>query len=319
MQTQISSNIHKAASLLQAGEIVAIPTETVYGLAGNALDTDALVKIFEAKNRPFFDPLIVHTSSLEKVYQLVKEIPEPLLKLAKQFWPGPLTLLLPKNSLVPDLVTSGLTSVGIRIPRQTLTLQLLEILNFPLAAPSANPFGYVSPTNASHVFQQLQGKIPFILDGGECMVGLESTIVGMENDQVTIFRLGGLSVETIEKTVGPVKLRLQQGDSPQAPGMLSSHYAPHKPIIIGNIEQNLINYTHLKVGIISFKTIFPNVKYCKTLSVKGNLGEAAQHLFAAMRELDNNDIDLILSEKFPDEGLGKAINDRLNRASFKRQ
>jgi L-threonylcarbamoyladenylate synthase len=319
VQTIINTNIQQAASFLKAGEIVAIPTETVYGLAANAFDANAVAKVFEAKNRPFFDPLIVHTHALEEVYKLVEEIPSPLLALAKKYWPGPLTLLLPKKDIIPYLVTSGLQTVGVRIPQQDDTLHLLQQLDFPLAAPSANPFGYVSPTSAQHVFDQLQGKIPYILDGGECKVGLESTIVGMQHDVVTIFRIGGLSIEAIEAIVGKVIVNIHQGDNPAAPGMLSSHYAPYKAIIIGNINANIIKYNNHKIGIISFKNQFSDIqaKYCYTLSVNGSLSEAAQHLFAAMRALDNSDIDIILTEEFPDEGLGRAINDRLIRASFK--
>ena len=320
MQTIIDKNIQQAAHFLNAGEVVAIPTETVYGLAANAFDAEAVAKIFEAKSRPFFDPLIVHTHALEEVYKLVTEIHPQLALLAKQFWPGPLTLLLPKKNSIPDIVTAGLPNVGIRIPQQVDTLKLLNQLNFPLAAPSANPFGYVSPTSAKHVYQQLQGKIPYILDGGECNIGIESTIVCMHNGLVTVFRIGGLSIESIEEVVGKVMLHIHQGDNPAAPGMLSAHYAPNKKIVIGNIHENIKKYSGAKLGIISFKTIFSEIapKYCYTLSVNGSLREAAQQLFAAMRNLDNSDIEIILTENFPDEGLGKAINDRLTRASFKR-
>lgn len=320
MQTIIDKDIQTATNFLNIGEVVAIPTETVYGLAANAFDVNAVTKIFEAKNRPFFDPLIVHTHAIEEVDKLVLEIPPQLLALAKKFWPGPLTLLLPKKDIIPDLVTAGLPDVGIRIPQQELTLKLLRHLNFPLAAPSANPFGYVSPTSAQHVFDQLQGNIPYILDGGACKVGLESTIVGMQNGMVTIYRIGGLSLEEIERTVGKTQLEIHQGDNPAAPGMLSSHYAPHKPVIIGNIAENIKKYNQSKIGIISFKSQFSMIesKYCYTLSVKGDLSEAAQHLFGALRSLDQSDIELILTEYFPDEGLGRAINDRLKRASFKR-
>jgi L-threonylcarbamoyladenylate synthase len=216
-------------------------------------------------------------------------------------------------------VTSGLPNVGVRIPQQTETLELLKLLHFPLAAPSANPFGYVSPTSAQHVYAQLQGKIPYILDGGECQVGLESTIVGMQNGMVTIFRIGGLSMEAIEAIVSKVNFNIHQGDNPAAPGMLSAHYATSKPIIVGNINQNIIKYNKNKIGIISFKNQFSEIaiKYCYTLSVNGNLSEAAQHLFAAMRALDGSDVEIILTEQFPNEGLGRAINDRLKRASFK--
>ena len=320
MQTVIHTNIDQAISFLKNGEVVAIPTETVYGLAANALDASAVIKIFEAKNRPFFDPLIVHTFSISEVYRLVEEIPAPLLELAKKYWPGPLTLLLPKKEIIPDIVTSGLPNVGIRIPQQEVALKLLQQLNFPLAAPSANPFGYVSPTSAQHVYDQLQGKIPYILDGGHCKVGLESTIVGIQNNKVTIYRMGGLDIEKIETIVGKVHINIHQGDNPAAPGMLSAHYAPNKKIIIGNIDENLVKYKNNKLGIISFKNQYFQVdsKYSFTLSVKGNLNEAAQHLFAAMRALDDSDIEIILTENFPDEGLGRAINDRLTRASYKR-
>ncbi|MFN4930508.1 MAG: L-threonylcarbamoyladenylate synthase [Bacteroidota bacterium] len=320
MQTVIDTNIAAAANLLNTGEVVAIPTETVYGLAGNAYNPKAVAKIFEAKNRPYFDPLIVHTFDLSEVYQMVTHIPEPLLKLAKKYWPGPLTLLLEKKDIIPDLVTSGLPTVGIRIPNQPQTLELLSKLKFPLAAPSANPFGYVSPTSAEHVFNQLHGKIPYILDGGKCNVGLESTIVGMYDEKVTIFRMGGLSLEEIEATVGKVNSHMTGGDNPAAPGMLSSHYAPHKSIIVGDIAENLNKYDTYKIGIISFKKtyIIPDSKYCCILSVTGNMNEAAQHLFSAMRYLDNSEVDLILAEVFPNEGLGRAINDRLQRAAYKR-
>ena len=223
---EIGLNIEKAAELLNAGEIIGIPTETVYGLAGNALNEDAILQIYSAKNRPKFDPLIAHTDSLEKVEDLVKNIPEKAATLAKHFWPGPLTILLEKKLNVPDLLTSGLSRIAIRIPNHPLTKQLLSKLDFPLAAPSANPFGYVSPTTAQHVQDQLGDKIPYILDGGPCKVGLESTIVGFENDEVIIYRLGGTKVEEIEKLIGPVKIQVNESSNPAAPGMLKSHYSP---------------------------------------------------------------------------------------------
>lgn len=320
MQTIISKDIELALRFLNKGEVVAIPTETVYGLAGNALNEDAVSKIFEAKNRPFFDPLIVHTHALEEVNKFVTSFHPKLALLAKNFWPGPLTLLLPKSELIPDIVTSGLPHVGIRIPQQNETLKLLQQLNFPLAAPSANPFGYVSPTSANHVYQQLQGKIPFILDGGECNVGLESTIVGMQNEVVTIYRIGGLSIEEIEEIAGATTINLQQGDNPAAPGMLSVHYATSKQILLGNMKENITKFSHLKQGIISFKNSYSEINpdHCFVLSAKGSLREAAHHLFSAMRALDNSNVEVILAEEFPDEGLGRAINDRLKRASFKR-
>ena len=231
----IGTDINKASFFLKEGKLVAIPTETVYGLAANAFNSDAVAGIFEAKNRPTFDPLIVHTYNLEKVNEFVTHIHPELLKLANAFWPGPLTLLLPKKNTIPDLVTSGLDTVGVRIPNHPITLSLLSQLNFPLAAPSANPFGYISPTTAIHVNNQLGLKIPYILDGGACKIGLESTIVGEENGEIIIYRLGGLTIEAIKTVVGKVSVQLNQSSNPKAPGQLKSHYAPKKPIYIGSL------------------------------------------------------------------------------------
>jgi L-threonylcarbamoyladenylate synthase len=224
------TELNVAKEFLIKGELVAIPTETVYGLAGNALNEKAVLSIFEVKNRPAFDPLIIHTDSIDKVKEYVSVFPEKAQRLAEQFWPGPLTLLLPKKQIIPDLVTSGLDTVAVRIPKHPQLLELLAELSFPLAAPSANPFGYISPTNAEHVNQQLGDKIPYILDGGECEVGIESTIIGFEADDTVVYRLGGLAVEDIEKLVGPVMLMPHSTSDPKAPGMLKSHYAPRKPL-----------------------------------------------------------------------------------------
>ncbi len=297
---------------------VAIPTETVYGLAANALDEKAVLKIFEAKNRPHFDPLIIHTNSIDKVKQYVSSFPDWAEKLAHAFWPGALTLLLPKKDIVPDLVTSGLPQVAVRIPNHPLTLQLLSSINFPLAAPSANPFGYVSPTTAAHVAAQLQDRVDYILDGGDCEVGIESTIVGFEENNITVYRLGGLAIEDIEKVVGKVEIRINQSSNPQVPGMLKSHYAPLKPLFIDDIEAFIRSNPTKRIGVISFNTTYPiDKKYLKVLSAKCDLKEAAHHLFAAIRELDASDAEVIEAEKFPETFLGKAINDRLQRASVK--
>src|SRR5260221_6332098 len=199
---EIGKDIAKAKALLEQGKLVAIPTETVYGLAGNALNIDAATKIFAAKNRPYFDPLIVHVSNFQSVEEYAEKIPSKAIELMKRFWPGPLTVLLSKKNNIPDLVTSGLDRVGLRCPDHPMTLELLRSLTFPLAAPSANPFGYVSPTNPRHVNDQLGNEIEYILDGGECKVGIESTIVGFENDMPIIHRLGGLRVEGIESVTG---------------------------------------------------------------------------------------------------------------------
>ena len=313
------TDLDLAADLLRNGKLVAIPTETVYGLAANAYLEEAVVTIFEAKQRPAFDPLIVHTHHISQFEKIAQHIPERAFQLAEAFMPGPLTLILPRHPSIPLLVTSGHESVGIRIPNHPLTLELLRNLDFPLAAPSANPFGYVSPTTAEHVNQQLGDRIPYILDGGPCQIGLESTIIRVVNEEVEILRLGGLAVEEIEDVIKqPVNRIKTSSSNPTAPGMLSSHYAPRKKVLLGNIETNLKNFNQEKVGVLAWQyaqNLVPE-KQQFVLSPTGNLNEAARNLFAALRYLDTLPIDIILAEPVPDSGLGKAINDRLTRASF---
>ncbi|MEQ8555229.1 MAG: L-threonylcarbamoyladenylate synthase [Cyclobacteriaceae bacterium] len=314
---KISKDVLEAVKHLQQGEVIGIPTETVYGLAGNALNEHAILRIFEVKNRPKFDPLIVHVANLDQARDFVLEFPSNALQLADQFWPGPLTLLLDKKPIVPDLLTAGSQRVAIRIPNHPLTLQMLEQLEFPIAAPSANPFGYVSPTTSQHVEDQLGDKISFILDGGPCAVGLESTIIGFEAEKPIIYRLGGIRLEDLESSVGRVKLNLNLSSNPLAPGMLKTHYAPLKKIMVGKIPDLMTKYQHKKIGIISFKEDFKplNGSTQIILSQRGDLNEAAKNLFSALRIMDQSDIDLIITQRFPEEGLGKAINDRLHRAS----
>ena len=318
----ISTDLILAKKLLEKGQLVAIPTETVYGLAGNALDSLAVAAIFETKNRPSFDPLIIHVASIDEASTYCSEFPEPLRKLASAFWPGPLTLLLPKTSQIPDLVTSGLDRVAIRVPNHPQTLALLQSLDFPLAAPSANPFGYISPTTPEHVNAQLGEFIPMILDGGPCKVGLESTIVGMAGEDVVVYRLGGLEIDAIESIVGKVKLQDHSSSNPQAPGLLESHYAPAKPFVLGDLTKLIPQYASQgkSFGVLSFQNFSEEVALEKQLrlSQNGNLKEAAANLFAAMRSLDDMNIEFILAELAPDHDLGKAINDRLKRASAKR-
>jgi L-threonylcarbamoyladenylate synthase len=311
---EIGKDILFAKHLLEEGELVAIPTETVYGLAGNALREESLTKIFSVKNRPQFDPLIVHVPSLHAAESYVSYIPEQAKALAELFWPGPLTLLLKKKSIIPDLATSGLDTVGIRCPDHLLTRELLSILSFPIAAPSANPFGYISPTKPEHVNEQLGGKIKYILDGGVCPVGIESTIVGFEIEKPVVYRLGGLSLEKIERTIGKVTVQLHSSSNPKAPGQLKTHYAPTKKFVLGNLEELIEANSKKNVGILSFKKK-TNLPHQIILSPSGNTEEAAQHLFAALRELDKMPVDIILGELVPDEGLGRAINDRLRRAA----
>lgn len=313
--TKIGNDIDEAIALLNANELVAIPTETVYGLAGNALQTGVVAKIFEAKSRPFFNPLILHLATIKQIneYAFLDEIS---LQLANKFMPGPFTLLLPKKDNVPDIVTAGSTKVAVRIPNHQLTHQLLSQLNFPLAAPSANPFGYVSPVSATHVLQGLQGKIPYILDGGNCQIGIESTILEIENNEVILHRSGGLSVEDIEAVIGKKINVAKPNSTPQTSGQLKSHYATTTPLLQGNVDKLLLEFKGKKIAVISFKQSYLSIdaQHQFILSSQGNLNEAAQNLFATMRILDTMNYDLILAEIFPAIGLGLAINDRLKKA-----
>lgn len=302
-----------AAQHLRSGKLVGIPTETVYGLAANALDPIAVARIFEAKNRPAFDPLIVHVANMAEAQKYCSHMPDLAFQLAEKFSPGPLTYILPKNQLIPDLVSSGHSTVGIRIPNHPLTLALLQQLDFPLAAPSANPFGYVSPTTAQHVLDQLGKAVAYVLDGGPCEVGLESTIIDLSGDQPRVLRLGGLSLEELEATLGQ-KLAVQTSSSnPKAPGMLVKHYAPN---VVLRWENDLPEQLPQNIGCLRFRA--PHAAFTTgrqwVLSPNGSLAEAASRLFAVLREIDQVKPDLVLVERFPETGLGRAINDRLKRA-----
>lgn len=316
MLTQLGQDISLAAELLTAGELVAIPTETVYGLAANALDPDAVVKIFEVKNRPRFDPLIVHLVDFADAWKYAAAIPDWAQKLASRFMPGPLTIVLPKLGIIPDIVTSGLGTVALRVPSHSMTHELLSQLKFPLAAPSANPFGYVSPVTAQHVLDQLNEKIPYILDGGPASIGVESTIVGESNGKPVIMRYGGVSLEEIHGVIGEVDIMLSSSD-PLAPGQLESHYAPKQKLFFDS-DFFIDEYDLDSVRTIRFSTHLEGVPYeqQRILSPAGDLAEAARNLFSAMRELDGEESAIVIfAERFPDEGLGRAINDRLQRAA----
>ncbi len=312
---ETGTDIHKAKAILEAGGLVAIPTETVYGLAANATNGLAVAKIFEAKKRPSFDPLIVHTNSFERVREFVHEVPLDIELVLRTFSPGPVTVLLEKNEDIPDITTSGLRRVGVRIPRHPLTLQLLENLDFPLAAPSANPFGYISPTTAKHVADQLGDQVDYILDGGACEVGLESTILGYEGEDITIYRKGGLEIEKIEELLGKVNVRDHSSSNPAAPGMLKSHYAPNKEVLLLNEKLSVSPDS----GFLRFKSYIAGISESRQfiLSSNGDLKEAAQNLFKALRSLDNLPVENIYIEMVPEHGLGAAINDRLRRALAK--
>lgn len=314
----ISSDISKAVQYLSQGDVVAIPTETVYGLAGNIFMEDAINRIFDVKQRPRFNPLIVHLNNLEQVHEIVREFPEKAQLLAKTFWPGPLTLILPKRSSVPDAVTAGKDTVAIRIPDHPVTIELLKQLPFPIAAPSANPFNRISPTSSSHVEEYFKNDIPMILEGGECNRGIESTIIGFENNEPIIYRLGSLALEEIEKIIGKVSVKNKKESAPNAPGMLAKHYAPKtKIILVDDLKESILKYPTHKIGILRFKgeITMPQVSKLELLSKSGNLNEAASNLYSALHSLDNASLDLIIAERFPNQGLGKSINDRLERAT----
>jgi len=313
MKARIESNLAAARAILEKGDLVAIPTETVYGLAANAFNAVSVIRIFETKNRPHFDPLIVHVASIDRVRDVVAELPPLALTLMKTFWPGPLTIVLRKSNRIPDIVTSGLDTVGVRMPDHPLTLELLRSLDFPLAAPSANPFGYISPTTALHVAEQLGDRISYIVDGGTCAVGVESTIIDCTGKTPTVLRLGGTTIEQISEAIGPVEVNTVSTSAPLAPGMTLSHYAPRKPMHVGNIA-DLLRETEGEVSVLSFQYPYPNHRNFR-LSETGDLNEAARNLFSAMRMLDSDPSNTIIAEWVPNVGLGRAINDRLRRAA----
>jgi L-threonylcarbamoyladenylate synthase len=324
---KIGDDITFAAKLLRNGSLVAIPTETVYGLAGNALNEKTIAQIFAVKRRPFFDPLIVHCQSVEMVRSIASFPSIAFERLAEAFWPGPLTLLLPRMAVIPDIVTSGLPTVGVRIPSHPVALSLLSQVSFPLAAPSANPFGYVSPTRSHHVFKQLGSLIPYILEGGPCSVGVESTIVGRDlAHKLVLYRPGAITREMLEDVSGEKVYCLPESHketSMPAPGLLTSHYAPTKRLLLANSEQEARHFLQQqrKTGLITFgKTndhLLPLASSNHTLSAEGNLEEAACQLFSVLRAIEDDPVDAVVVLPVPDTGLGVAINDRLKRASVK--
>lgn len=310
----------EATYTLQRNHLVAIPTETVYGLAGNGFHEGAVQKIFEWKKRPLFNPLILHIKNEEYLNEVAQDIPEVAHELAKCFWPGPLTLILKKRSHVPDIVTAGQSTVAVRIPHHEMTLALLHLLDFPLAAPSANPFGSISPTAAAHVEKYFGERGLGILDGGVCDQGLESTIIGFNHDKPILYRYGSLASEEIEKITGPLHIHHRNDSSPVAPGMLSRHYAPNTTTYLSDHIPELIqSFDGLKIGLLLFAKPFTNfpVHHQEILSPSGQLNEAARNLYAAMHRLDLSESDVIIAERFPNTGLGITINDKLERATKK--
>lgn len=313
--TQTGTAIDKAAAYLTAGELVAIPTETVYGLAANATDTLAVKKVFEVKKRPFFNPLIVHCEKTEQINLYVSGISPLAEKLLQAFSPGPLTILLPGNNQLPDTINNGMRDVAFRIPAHPITQILLNILPFPLVAPSANIFTTISPTTPAHVLKNFNGQIPYILDGGACSVGLESTVVGFDREGMpVIFRQGAITAEQIKEIAGTVRFHSKE-ENGASPGMTAIHYAPTTPLYLE--EDVTTEFTTDKIGVICFNE--KDERYSEqnqiVLSKAGNLTEAARHLYDALHQLDERKLDFIIAKKIPNEGIGIAINDRIQRAA----
>ncbi|HEY2250714.1 MAG TPA: L-threonylcarbamoyladenylate synthase [Planctomycetaceae bacterium] len=320
------SEITNAAAILRGGGLVAFPTETVYGLGANALDERAVARVFEVKARPRFDPLIVHVAEMRWLGRLTTDFPPLARRLAERFWPGPLTLVLPKTSAVPDLVTAGGLTVAIRIPDHPVALRLLRAVDLPIAAPSANPFGQISPTCAEHVREQLGPKIDLILDGGLCRVGVESTVLQLTPEGPLLLRPGGTTLEEIEGLIGKVQLPVVSqaglpGPALVSPGTLAQHYAPRTALVLRTGEMASAGKAELdlgwRVGLLAFRASDDDARFdrVEVLSRTGDLREAAANLFAALRRLDAAGLDLIVAEKCPDIGLGRALNDRLRRAA----
>lgn len=311
--------IRRAAAILRGGGIVAFPTETVYGLGADAFNPLAVARIFEIKNRPFFDPLILHIADFNDLSKLVMDIPIHAERLIHRFWPGPLTLVLSKKDEVPDIVTAGLPTVAVRMPQHPIALDLIQKAGCPIAGPSANPFGYVSPTTAGHVREQLGDQVDLILDGGPCEVGLESTIISFIGEKPRLLRPGGLPLEEVEPIIGKVEMNLIEESGPSSPGRLPKHYAPQTPVVVDWREKDLDNYRNKKVGLLAFREVNVSLPFqqVELLSPKGDLREAAANLFAAIRRLDALTLDFILAEPVPEVGLGRAIMDRLRRASHR--
>ncbi|MEK0447333.1 MAG: Threonylcarbamoyl-AMP synthase [Verrucomicrobiota bacterium] len=310
-----------AAEWLDRGEVVALPTETVYGLAGDALNAAAAARIFEVKERPHFDPLICHLPDrewLDRITRVPASMRGMVDGLAARFWPGPLTLVLPKRDLVPDLVSSGLSTVAVRMSAHPVFGAVLERFGRPVAAPSANRFGRISPTQAEHVVSELGGRIPLVLDGGPTHHGVESTIVALDasGDGLRILRAGPVTAEELEE-LAPVRWGADAvGGVPEAPGQLKSHYAPRTPLWLREPGSGMEGVTREgRWGLLAWREQMEGFSAVEVLSARGDLREAAATLFAKMRRLDEAGLDGLVAERVPEEGLGCAINDRLKRAS----
>ncbi len=305
----------EAAVILRNGGTVAFPTETVYGLGANALDPRAVARIFEIKQRPRFDPLIVHVSSVAQGQQVVRVWPDTARELVRRFWPGPLTLVLPKADAIPDIVTAGLPTVALRMPAHPLALALIAEAGVPVAAPSANRFGSISPTTSAHVRMQLGEAVDRVIDGGPCRVGIESTVVALADDGPLLLRAGGTPVEEIESLIGHVQRPGVDSDRPASPGQLARHYACRTPLSVWEDEREAP--VSPRSGLLTLRSPLERAGFeaVEVLSESGDLQEAAANLFAALYRLDALGLDRIVAVKVPDVGLGPAINDRLRRAA----
>lgn len=323
-----TEGIAEAARLLRAGALVAFPTETVYGLAADALNDRAVARIFEAKKRPTFDPLIVHVPDAAEARALWLETPPLAEALMKAFWPGPLTLVLPKRPQVPDIVTAGLPSVALRVPSHPVALAFLKAAGRPIAAPSANPFGRTSPTTAEHVMADLGEAIDAVLDAGSSPVGIESTVLLVQNGRASLLRAGGLALEDIRRVTGDLSVPPLQtaGSAPLSPGLLDSHYAPRTPMTLlentGTFFDRLVETRRAlkkkpRLGFLGFDSAPPAGLFdaSEVLSATGDLREAAANLFSAMRRLDGQGLEGLFAAPVPERGLGVAIMDRLRKAS----
>jgi L-threonylcarbamoyladenylate synthase len=307
-----------AVALLRAGELVAFPTETVYGLGADALNERAVARVFAVKNRPRFDPLIVHLPNQTVVQRYAAEIDERAVALMARFWPGPLTLVLKKRPIIPDLVTAGLDTVALRVPAHPVALALLRAFDKPIAAPSANPFGYVSPTTAGHVQDMLGDAIGLILDGGPCVVGVESTVCALTEGRAVVLRPGGVTVEALEAVIGPVTIADSSRSDSRSPGTLPRHYSPRVPLVLLAAGAELPQpCPGERIGLLTLAPRPATEGYAvvEILSQDGNLMEAAANLFTALHRLDGLGLQRVIVEPVPERGLGRAIMDRLRRAA----
>jgi L-threonylcarbamoyladenylate synthase len=316
-----ASAVARAAAALRGGGLVAFPTETVYGLGAVATDARAVARIFEAKERPHFDPLIIHLGSADWLERCVASVPAEAGRLAERFWPGPLTLVLPKRGNIPDIVTSGLPTVAVRMPAHPVARALIAAVGQPLAAPSANRFGQISPTSAQAVEEELGSRVDLILDGGPTQLGIESTIVALGDTGPRLLRPGPVTLEELRECLGrEVVVAGAPGATPESPGMLLRHYAPRTPLrILGS--SNAAMARSGRVGLLAFRALSSasrDFAVVEMLSDTGDLREAAANLFAALRRLDAAGLDGIVAEPVPEAGLGRAIMDRLRKAAAPR-